>query len=107
MEEVIGTMTPAQFWEWRESVEELMHSKTKAELMVCKHRLMEKTIEVEALRTSIFKQTVKAHQDASLEAGKRYDTLRAKLETDLGFTLTDKVIDELTFEVRNAPKTEK
>lgn len=106
MERVVGALTPAQYWEWRESIEEMFHAKTKAELSACKLSLMEKDIEISKLRSIIYKETVKAHGKLREDSAKRYEMLRARLEGELGYSLADKVIDELTFEVKEEPKTD-
>lgn len=102
---VVGKLNAAQFWEWREIIEEMLHSKTKAELMLTKHRLMEKALELEALRSQMFKSKVNDAGAAYKACEARYNSYKEKLEAELGISLNDKVIDELTFEVKEAPKS--
>lgn len=104
---VVGNLNGAQYWQWRELIEEMHHAKTKADLCLVKHRLMEKCNELESLRTQIFKTQVNLANSAYQEAQKSYTEFKTKLETELGINLNDKVIDELTFEVKEAPNEQK
>lgn len=96
----VKKLTPSQYWEWRSKIEELLHGELKVRHARQTYSLMEKDIEIAKLRTAIYKQTLKVHEDNQVETKKSYDELKKRLEDELGVSLNGTAIDEITFEIR-------
>jgi len=96
-------LTGSQYWEWRTTIEEMNHSETKYNLIHTKACLMEKEIEIQKLKLMLFKQSIKNASEAYQNSKKEYDRFKSSLEKELGISLNDKLIDEVTFEVKELP----
>lgn len=94
-------MTQEQFNKWRLYVEYIKHAETKKELMEHKGRVKELEIQNMVLRANIFRSQITQSAD-NVDAVKReYDTIKEELETDLGFSITNCVVDEVSLEVKD------
>lgn len=100
METVIGKLTPAQYWQWREFIEEMHHAETKEKLAKMNSLLMEKDIETGKLRLMLQRIGVKDIESATKDKKKQYQDLKQELETLHGISLNSVIIDEVTFEVK-------
>jgi hypothetical protein len=97
---VVGYLTPAQYWEWRCTLEEMTSARHVFVVTQQKFELMAKDIEIARLKNEVYKtavQAAKANVDR-LEAD--YQVYRKKLEETLGFTLESCTIDAFNFAVR-------
>jgi hypothetical protein len=99
-------LSHAQFYEWRLKIEEMQHAKVQSELLLQKMRGMEKDIEIQTLRLNIYKNSVKAAQELSKLKIDEYQVHRDKLEKELGVSLKNVTIDEVTFEIRELENNE-
>lgn len=95
-------LTAAQYWEWRNAITEMWLEKAKLEQKEQDVKLMQKDIEILQLKAKLFSGTVvAAHTKVADKAKESYFELKKKLETALGQSLDGKVIDDLTFEIKN------
>ena len=96
----IGVLTKEQFYRWRFSIEEMRHAETEVKLVQKSHSLMEAQLEIAALRTSIHKAQVTAKFENFEIAKKQYASEKELLEKELGYSLNDTIINEITLEVK-------
>ena len=95
-------MSPAKYWEWRTSIEELQHEELKLKYITRQLQIMEKDIEIAKLSAMIYKiQYMKDAQNKYADVKKGYDKFKLDLEKELGVDLNNKVIDEFTYEIRD------
>ena len=96
----IAKMTPAQYWEWRTTVEELEHSKTKGEMVMMEIKICDREA---AVIDKERKLKVKKYQDTTEKYDKiktDYEGFKRKLEDELGINMNNTVICPYTFEIR-------
>lgn len=90
----------AQYWEWRTTIEEMNHAKTKYEKASVEYGSRQKDAEIVRLGCALFKPKVD-FEKANFDAAKsEYDRFKKKLEETLGQSLDGCVIDEVTLEVK-------
>jgi hypothetical protein len=96
-------LTDAQYWKWRLTIEEMQHAASLRDLrnIECKYKELELqngALQLRELRTK--------HNDQvkAVEASKsEYDLVKKEIETQLGVSLNQCVIDDLTWEVKKLP----
>lgn len=93
-------LSKAQYWEWRTTIEEMAHAKSKLDNKRLMYSLMDKDIEILRLKLHIYKEQVELAEKHNGDCKKEYDRCREQLEKDLGRSLKDVVIDDLTFEIK-------
>lgn len=99
-------LTAAQYWEWRTTISEMEIARQKALLADANLKLLHKEAEMLAVRSQLFVRT--SHNDARLAyeaAQAEYQRFKKVLEDSLGMSLSNKIIDEVTFEVKDPPET--
>lgn len=104
MDQVIGTLEPKDYWEWRTTVVEMQLEQSLHELQIHKLALMEKDLEIGRLRIGIYKQTLEVSKAKADSARKEYDRFKKLLEEKLGSSLNDCVIDDISYEVKKLSK---
>lgn len=97
-------LSPAQYWEWRTTISEAEIAKEKFKSTQLEYKLLQKEAENLSIRTQLFlrirMEAVKA------EVGKtaaEYERFKKVLEEDLGQSLNNKLIDDVSFEIRDLP----
>lgn len=100
--EILAVLSPEDYWEWRTSVEEMEHAKTKYDLYLFKLRIMEKDIRLLQLETALFKSTIKQMADEKDLMKEEYNKFKTKLENKYGLSLSDCLIRD-TLEIVKAP----
>ena len=93
-------LTPAQYWMWRLTIEEMEHAKTKEKVFRQGLALQLKENENSQLKYGIKTFKLESVTAQTKAAKKEYDNFTASLETELGISLKGKIIDEITFEVK-------
>lgn len=94
-----------QYWEWRTTIAELETAKVLAEKAALELKVLALETEKLALRTELFKRSqVKAAHDKVELSKREYDLTKKRLEDVLGVSLSGKMIDDVTFEVKDLPK---
>ena len=104
MEEKRTALSPAEYWEWRTTIAELdvaRHNLMKAEL---EFKLMQQEAEILNVRQQLFVRTrLQGAKDKYREFQNEYERYKLELEKTLGESLSGKVIDDVTFEVKPLP----
>ena len=100
LKEKLPQLTPGQYWEWRTTIEEMQHSSLKLKHSRLTHSLMERDIEIQKLKAIIYKNRIKEFEAQYDLSKKEYERFKESLEKDLGVSLSNKVIDDITFEVK-------
>ncbi len=104
MEQIRTALSPVEYWEWRTTIQELETEKQRflnAELLF---KLMQKESEIHAVRQQLFQRTRMDAAKAALQgAHSEYERFKGVLEKSLGQSLNNKVIDDITFEIREVP----
>ena len=95
-------LKPVQFYQWRLSVEQLMHAQTKKVLVEHKVAIMKKDIDIAQMKMS--EVLSKLRSDVEVKgANAEYKRLKADIEKELGRSLDNCTIDEYTFEITKLP----
>ena len=98
------TLTDTEYWKWRHSISELNKVKAELKLADIECALMQKDIEIKAQRIQLHKLTrVKSSMDLVDGAEQEYKSIKAAIETRLGISLNNIMIDDVTLEVREIP----
>lgn len=100
-ESKVDRLSPGQYWEWRCTIEEMQHAKTRLEQKRLMQALMEKELEVQKLKSMIFKEQIKLEEEKHKSSMAEYDRFKAKLEKDIGRSLSNTVIDDITYEIKD------
>lgn len=105
MKKVKTALSPGQYWEWRTTISEREIALEKVKNATLELNILNLQAEVLAIRTQLFirnrLELVKAEAGS---AQAEYDRFKQALEKDLGQTLNNKLIDDITFEIRDAPE---
>lgn len=108
MGEARYTLTAAEYWEWRTTIAELRQAELMEEKYELQHKLMQKDAEITMVRAQVFAKTkLDASKQAKEMAKQEYDRFKKALEGALGYSLNGKMIDDLTFEVKELPEEPK
>lgn len=97
-------LSPAQYWEWRTTIAEVETAKEKFKTSQLEYKLLQKEAENLSIRTQLFLRT--RMEAVKAEVGKttaEYERFKKVLEEDLGQSLNNKLIDDVTFEIRDLP----
>lgn len=92
------------YWNWRHKIEEMQHAETRLTVSRLNYAIMEKDIEAAKLRTQIFTQTIKAYENSCADRKKEYEDIKLKLEKEIGHSLNDCTISDVTYEVTQHKK---
>jgi hypothetical protein len=104
VEEVRKCLTPVEYWEWRTTIAELNTEKQNYYKTEMEFKLLQKDAEIHAVRMQLFQRTrMDAVKDALRNAQAEYERFTGVLEKSLGQSLKNKVIDDVTFEVKELP----
>lgn len=97
-------LSPAQYWEWRTTIAEAETAKEKFKAAQLEYKLLQKEAENLSIRTQLF---LRSRMEATkAEVGKtaaEYERFKKVLEENLGQSLNNKLIDDVTFEIRDLP----
>lgn len=96
----IKKLTPEEYWEWRTTIAEMGEAKSDLNIANLKLAMQAKDIEIAQLKLHAFKQVVRAAQDKKNTYDSEYKRFKGKIEERLGISLDNKVIDDVTFEVK-------
>jgi hypothetical protein len=106
MENEKKVLSPGQYWEWRTTISEVEIAKEKQKNVALEHKILMRDSENLHLRTQLFIKTKVEQVNKKVEAAQaEYDRFKAMLETELGTSLSNKLIDDITFEIRDLPET--
>lgn len=89
----LGRLTAEEYWEWRTTVEELMHAQTRS-------TVAQKDCRIKELETALLRRDWTERQRMCEAAKAEYDRFKKKLEDIHGFSLENTSIEPTNFEVR-------
>lgn len=100
-------LTPAEYWEWRTTIAEMQIAQLNFRVASLEVKLLAKDAEVIAARIKLHSvSAVGGTQKRLDEAKAEYARIKTALEGRLGVSLNQKVIDEVTYEVKDLPVEE-
>jgi outer membrane protein TolC len=102
--EIRYNLTAAEYWEWRQTISDIEIAKLKLANQTSQLKLMQKEVDLLQARILIFQKT--SVKDAEIkvdETKKEYERYKLDLETKLNLSLNNKLIDDVTFEVKDLP----
>lgn len=98
-------LTGAQYWEWRTTITEMQLAEEKKKNCLLMLKLLSKDTEIMAKQGQIYQLTsVKDAEANHSESKAEYERTKERIEKALGYSLNGKVIDDVTFEIRDLPK---
>lgn len=104
MEQIKTALSPGEYWEWRTTICELEIAKQKLLNVELQFKIMNKETEIHAVRQQLFQRTRMDAAKTELQgAHSEYERFKGVLEESLGQSLNNKVIDDITFEIRELP----
>jgi hypothetical protein len=110
MEEIIETgkhLSEVNYWRWRFLSCNIILNEVKYKESEVRYSNSAKDIELAKLKLDIFKLTVMARASEKItEAKEEYIKLKNEIEAELGFNLSECLIDDNTFEVKRIIKTD-
>lgn len=102
IKEARSHLTKEEYFEWRTTIAELWLAEEKAKVTALTSKVMQRDAELLQAKVQVFNLTEGQSSQKSLkEARAEYDRYKAILESALGVSLNDKVIDGSTFEVKS------
>jgi len=90
---VLGRLEPVEYWEWRTTIEELMHAVTKVSVATANIRIKE-------LETALVRRDGAEVKRQSGLVKAEYERLKLKLERKHNLSLNETVISPENFEIR-------
>ena len=98
-------LTAAQYWEWRNTCTELFLANNKAKLAEVEALVFKRDVEIANGGAALHQATkVKTANEEALHASESYRKIKEVLESHLGVSLNGKLIDDITYEVKDGPK---
>jgi len=91
-----GKMSEVQFLKWRLAIEQMQHASTKAQLQEKTYSVMGKDMEISRMKVALYRPTVNSAVENAKLAEIAYHKVREELEVELGFTLKDTIVNEIT-----------
>lgn len=102
--EIKSALSPVEYWEWRTTISDLETEKQKLLKAELEYKLLQRDAEIHAIRQQLFLRTrMDAAKQGFLKAQAEYERFKGVLEKSLGQSLNNKIIDDITFEVREVP----
>lgn len=101
LEETSNRLTGEQFWQWKHSISEMFKSKKEKELSDAQLIAMRKDIEIATLKAKLFELTQCESSKQKVEdSTKAYNECKSELEKVHKISLSGKIIDEVTYEIK-------
>ena len=102
--DILATLNSADYWEWRTSISEMDHAKTKSDLMHMKLKLLESEHRVRTLEMALFKTQVRQAIAEKEKLKKEYEDHKKRLEEKYKVSFDDCIIGEYNYEVKKIPR---
>jgi hypothetical protein len=97
-------LTAAQYWEWRTTISEMNVAQEKFKTSQLEVKLLQKEAENLAVRTQLLISSRVRDAKEAFEASRvEYERFKKFLEEATGTSLNNKVIDDITFEIKDIP----
>lgn len=101
-------LTGAQYWEWRTIIAEMEIEQEKARGAELQDKVLQREAEIASAKVNLFRLSGKEAIRKKVEEAKlEYEKFKKSLEEIHGVSLNNKVIDDVTFEIRDLPKDTK
>jgi hypothetical protein len=102
--QVRESLTGLEYWEWRTTISELDVAREKLMKTDLEIKLLNKEAEILSIRTQLYKSTkLAAEKEKFTSAQKEYERFKKQLEESLGRSLSNTVIEDHTFLIRDLP----
>lgn len=102
------SLSPAEYWEWRTTISEMDTKKEVLKTRELELKLLEKDAELVSLRLVMHRNVIiKSSQDAYQQSLDEYKRFKSVLEERLDLSLDGKMIDDVTFEIKEIPNETK
>lgn len=96
---MITNLKAEQYWKWRHKIAEMHHEETKVRQKQLTFALMEKDIEIQKHKSTIYKEQIKNQEEKYKDTKKEYEDIKKELEEYLGHSLNNCTISDETYEV--------
>lgn len=97
-------LTSAQYWEWRTTISERECAEEKLKKTLLEVKLLQKESELFSANSRIYLLSNVSNAKKEVEkANAEYERFKKVLEEYIGESLNDKMIDEITYEIKKAP----
>jgi len=101
IESSVKRLTGEQYWKWRNTITEMWLAEQKFKTSEMELKFRAKEVELLQAKMQVFVEaTVKARRSEAGEAKSEYFNFKRELEKELAIALDGKVIDDVTFEIR-------
>lgn len=98
-------LTPSEYWEWRTTISEMDEARERYLRIETELKVLQRDAEIVSLRAKLHQKTMVDSAKAGLQISKdEYERYKKALEERLGFSLNNKLIDDMTFEVKDLPE---
>lgn len=106
--QIRSALSPVEYWEWRTTIAEMEVEKNKLLRTELEFKLLNKEAEILAVRQQLFLRTrMDAAKTTYSNFKQEYERFKGVLEEALGQSLNNKVIDDITFEIKELPDENK
>ena len=98
-------LTPEEYWEWMSSIN--LMGKRKAEIgqAEAESKAIGLEVQLKTLELKLHSKTrLEGVRNGLQDSIKGYEEIKSRIENRLGFSLNNKIIDEVTLEVKSAPE---
>lgn len=100
-----NALKPEEYWEWRTTITELHLAQEQDKSFILEHKYLQKEAEMKAMQAQLFMRSrLQPTRDRLEGAKKEYERFKKVLEDRLGFSFDGKVIDEVTYELKDLPQ---
>lgn len=96
----VKKLSPSQYWEWRCTIEELKSSDLNFKRVILEQKVKELEIELRKKELAVFKEVIINASNEKDNLKKEYDVFKEKLEKEIGCSLSNCVIDDITYEIK-------
>lgn len=93
-------LRPELYWEWRCTIEELERAKLKEKSVHQEKEIKHRDMEILKLRTALFRTEVSSARQGVIKAQDEYKRMKEKIEKEIGMSLNNCVIDDISYEVK-------
>lgn len=99
-DDVLGELTPAEYWEWRTTATEYRLQDQRANNKHLLQAVMEKDIEIAKLKAQAHLSSVEKERAKVTECKQKLHEFYKKIKESKGFDMENSVIDEYTYQVK-------
>lgn len=96
----IAKLNPAQYWEWRTTIEEMNHAKTKMELAKLEIKICDRESAIVDRERKLKAKKYEKMNEIHDKMNNDYMKFTGRLETELDISMKNTVIEPHTYEVR-------